>query len=106
MNDDNLIERVERLMGPDRAVDWEIHCRKGMDGVGMYGDHPPYTGSMDAAMTLLPEPYMINRISDFAFDGHLGVELVAVNLPDVISFGTISLMTAFCAACLIAENNA
>lgn len=49
-----LAERVEALSGPDRAIDWQIHCRNGLNGVGMYGNHPSYTASLDAAMTLVP----------------------------------------------------
>lgn len=50
-----LAERVEALSGPDRAVDWELHVFDGLVGVGMYGAHPHYTASLDAAMTLVPE---------------------------------------------------
>ena len=52
----NLIELaalVEKLEGPDRSVDWAIHLRDGLAGVGMYGAHPHYTASLDAAMTLV-----------------------------------------------------
>lgn len=52
---DELAERVEKLTGPDRSIDWTIHLRNGLEGVGMYGDHPSYTASIDAAMTLVPE---------------------------------------------------
>lgn len=45
----------EKANGPDRALDWEIHLRNGLWGVGMYGSHPAYTGSVDAALTLVPE---------------------------------------------------
>lgn len=51
----SLAERVEALTGADRSLDWEIHLRDGLDGVGMYGDHPAYTASLDAAVTLVPE---------------------------------------------------
>lgn len=53
MND--LITRLERAEGPDRELDWAIHIRDGLLGVGMYGDHPRYTASIDAALTLVPE---------------------------------------------------
>lgn len=50
-----LAERCEKVEGPCMALDYEIHCRNGLWGVGMYGDHPRYTASLDAAMTLVPE---------------------------------------------------
>lgn len=49
-----LIERLEKLTGPDRGLDYEIHCRDGLEGVGMYGAHPAYTASLDIAMQLIP----------------------------------------------------
>lgn len=48
-----LIARIEAARGPDRALDWEIHLRDGLEGVGMYGRHPSYTASIDAALTLM-----------------------------------------------------
>jgi len=48
------IEDLEVVRAPDRAWDWEIHLRKGLDGVGAYGNHPAYTSSLDAALTLVP----------------------------------------------------
>lgn len=50
-----LIEKLKAATGPDRALDWQIHLRDGLLGVGMYGDHPPYTASLDAALTLVPD---------------------------------------------------
>lgn len=49
-----LASRVEALSRPDRAIDWEVHLRNGLDGVGAYGSHPTYTASIDAAMMLVP----------------------------------------------------
>ena len=46
-----LLHRLEQLEGPDRGVDWEIHCLSGLDGVGMYGNHPSYTASIDDALS-------------------------------------------------------
>lgn len=51
----DLINRLERADGPDRELDWAIHIRNGLLGVGMYGDHPHYTASIDAALMLVPE---------------------------------------------------
>lgn len=56
---EELAARVEALQGPNRAADWQVHLRDGLDGVGMYGDHPHYTASIDAAMSLVPEGWAI-----------------------------------------------
>jgi hypothetical protein len=50
-----LAERCEKATGPDRALDWEIHCCNGLEGVGAYGPHPTYTASLDAALTLVDD---------------------------------------------------
>lgn len=55
-----LIERLGGAAEGDRALDWEIHCRDGLQGVGLYGDHPRYTTSLDAAMTLIPTDGSVN----------------------------------------------
>lgn len=62
---ETMIERLEKSLGPDRALDWEIHCRNGMLGVGPYGSHPPYTGSIDAALTLLPAQSSLESLGQF-----------------------------------------
>ena len=64
----SIAERIEALEVGNRAVDWEIHCRNGLDGVGGYGAHPRYTASLDAAMTLVPERWVwsINQFPDKA----------------------------------------
>jgi hypothetical protein len=51
---DELIARIEAASGASRELDWEIHLRDGLDGVGYYGGHPFYTSSVDAALTLIP----------------------------------------------------
>jgi hypothetical protein len=55
MND--LIERIEAASRGSRALDWEIHVHDGIDGKGMYGPHPRYSFSIDAALTLVPEGF-------------------------------------------------
>lgn len=50
-----IADLCERGSGADRGLDWQVHCRDGLEGVGMYGVHPAYTSSLDAAMTLVPE---------------------------------------------------
>ena len=48
-----LIARVEAATGPDREIDWEVHCLGGMEGAGSYGRHPAYTASVDAVLALI-----------------------------------------------------
>lgn len=51
-----IIERLEKATGPDRNLDAMIHwLMKDGVGVGATQDAPAYTGSLDAAMTLVPE---------------------------------------------------
>ncbi len=52
-----LIERLEASEGPNFARDYELHHVRcgGIEGVGMYGDHPAYTASLDAALSLMTE---------------------------------------------------
>ena len=54
---DELIARIEAASGGSRELDWEIHLRDGLDGVGAYGAHPYYTSSIDAALTLVPDGF-------------------------------------------------
>lgn len=55
----NIIEHLEKATRPDRALDWEIHLRNGLDGVGSYGQHPSYTASVDDALTLMPRGIVV-----------------------------------------------
>lgn len=55
-----LIAMLEAAKEGDRSLDWEIHCRNGLDGVGMFGNHPPYTTSFDAAMSLVPDGWAVS----------------------------------------------
>ena len=57
---DDLIARIEAASGADRGLDWEIHLHDGLAGVGMYGDHPPYTASIDAALSLVPDGWRLS----------------------------------------------
>ncbi|WP_316176287.1 hypothetical protein [Bradyrhizobium sp. SZCCHNRI1073] len=51
-----LAERCEKAERPDRGLDAEIHFRiKNGIGVGCASDAPAFTGSLDAALTLVPE---------------------------------------------------
>ena len=51
----DLIARLGAASEGSRALDWEIHVRNGLDGVGMHATHPAYTTSLDAALTLVPD---------------------------------------------------
>lgn len=57
---DELIARIERLQGPDRAVDYTIADMTG-DHFRNGGKAPEYTASLDAAMTLVPEGWAVER---------------------------------------------
>jgi hypothetical protein len=48
-----LAERCENATGPDRRLDNDI--RLATNNGCAFGDDPPYTASLDAAMTLVPE---------------------------------------------------
>ena len=67
MND--LIERIEAASKGSRALDWEIHVHDGIDGKGMYGPHPRYSFSIDAALTLVPEGWMFGFERAGSYDG-------------------------------------
>lgn len=56
-----LVERIEGASEGSWALDWAIHLRDGLDGKGMYGSHPYYTSSLDAAMQLVPEGWWLDR---------------------------------------------
>lgn len=56
-----LAERCEKATGPDRALDYDIahivtraHMATGLA--------PAYTGSIDAAMTLVPEGWLLSEL--------------------------------------------
>lgn len=53
----HIIEHLEKGE-PDRSLDWEIHCRDGLAGVGSYGQHPEYTASIDDALMLVPRHHL------------------------------------------------
>lgn len=130
---ENLAARVEALSGPDREVDALIHflmnakwvgripswpptkvCRPAMErGLSMhiegdgyfYGDEvPPYTTSIDAAMTLVPDGNDVQVHLYFGREGE-GAAIVSplkrINLPRVFA-ATPAL--ALCVAALRARS--
>lgn len=50
-----LIARLEMATEGNRALDWEIHGRDGLEGIGSYWDCPRYTSDLNAALSLVPE---------------------------------------------------
>lgn len=52
---DELLARLEKAEGPDRELDWEIELTRGTAGTPGGHELPRYTGSLDAALTLVPE---------------------------------------------------
>lgn len=66
------------------------------------GFHP--TGSLDDALTLVPEGYMLATLSDFAFDGLSGCVLACPGKPDAVAFGGMSHALHVCAAALRARH--
>jgi hypothetical protein len=50
----DLIERLEAATGPSWELDASINYAVNPHASGIYG-HPPYTTSIDAALTLVPE---------------------------------------------------
>lgn len=73
-----LAERVEGLEGPDRVVDVEIATALGCgwDYAADWGprglERPvayPYTASIDAAMMLVPEGWLVTHFSELGLAG-------------------------------------
>lgn len=71
-----LIERLEKATGPNFALDWNIHLTAfGIEGAGMYGNHPNYTASIDAALTLVPDGSNLEQLGQFMCLGKDGQAL-------------------------------
>jgi hypothetical protein len=60
-----LIAALEKATGPDRELDAAIFWSQVPDGVevAMASPIPAYTASIDAALTLVPEGYVLNSLS-------------------------------------------
>lgn len=56
-NTDDLIRRLEAATGPDRELDWYIALLHFGGRYNVPHQMPRYTGSIDAALTLLPEEW-------------------------------------------------
>ena len=110
-----LAARVEKLEGQDREADYEIACAIGvaqMRGQFCYSMHPvagstndmhaaaPYTASLDAALTLVPEGWRLYAV-DASIDGRFYVSLrgpiIPCNDPDREGIIGVPSMAAGCA---------
>jgi hypothetical protein len=72
----SLADMIEKLTGPDREVDEEISLAFGCfpyseDRSGNLSgiDCPAYTASLDAAMSLMPEEWLLVTLSEIAGEG-------------------------------------
>lgn len=101
---EDLIKELEQLRQPNFALDYAIHCRRGLDGVGAYGDHPAYTASVDAALRLVP-PHHLWQVKQ-------GIECTAIvwrletdydDHPAPTGYSTTYPALALCIAALKAE---
>jgi hypothetical protein len=97
-----LADKVEALTEPCRAIDWEINCRNGLSGVGMYGSHPRYTASIDAAMTLKPNNMRMSVQQRRSYEG-IWVGLYRDASTEVSSGKSMEFCRAYLAAALRAE---
>jgi hypothetical protein len=99
-----LAWRLQRAEGPDRGLDWEIHCRRGPDGIGAYGAHPAYTASLDAALTLVPPHHLWEvkqGIEARAIVWRLETDYDDTGAPT--GYSTTFPAIALCVACIRAE---
>ncbi len=103
----HIVGLLEEATGPDRSLDWEIHLRHGIQGVGMYGDHPHYTASLDAALKVVPKHHL--------WQVKQGIQAVAIvwcletdydDRPAPTGYSTTFPAIALCAAAIKAEIDA
>jgi len=66
---DRLVERCEKAIGPDRAIDYDIAHFITRTHFENHGKAPAYTASLDAAMTLVPETFANLDIFSFTRNG-------------------------------------
>lgn len=100
-----FIDRLASASEPSRILDWEIHVRNGLNGVGSCGEHPQYTSSLDAAMSLKPEGYQAYVDTGVWDQAHA---CVWTDRPHRISGGAVKAATpaiALCVAVMRAKQN-
>lgn len=54
----DLIAELKSVAVGNKTLDWRIHSRNGLDGIGSYHDCPRYTTDMNAALTLIPDDWL------------------------------------------------
>lgn len=66
----SLIERIEAAMGPCRELDAEIACRvkPWREMCSLLVKMPPYTSSIDAALTLVPDGWHVGLLTECGED--------------------------------------
>lgn len=104
----SLIERIEAASEGSRSLDWEIHLHDGLDGKGMFGSHPSYSTSIDAAMTLVPvgfEVSMYGAVGSISPQAQLETQQMRDNHDYPISGKGASIALALCAAALKARSD-
>lgn len=99
-----LAERCERVNGPDRNLDAVIrHVVLEGVGTGYAADAPAYTGSLDAAMTLVPKGWGIASASTNGA-GCGEIKLGVFGKEQTVNGWGYSLALAICAAALRARD--
>lgn len=105
MNLQDLIKRIEAADGPDRELDAEIAVQvkpwREMCNLGV--EIPPYTSSIDAAMTLVPDGWIIKEYTASRFVPHTFVVSEGVGIGGVVGYSDHSMVLALCAAALRAR---
>lgn len=108
----NLIERIEAATGPDRALNADIlrHLGWTQDGSVAFDPEgnraysiPDYTGSIDAAMSLVPDYLHTSMTNDPDDLGGVVAELWSAKVNFWVNAATFPL--ALCAAALKARSD-
>ena len=115
----DLIKQLEEATGPDRELDYHLHCHANPSAPWMltkdgylseltpsgehyrYIDSPWYTDSVDAALTLVPEGFCLYRIQYHDQSDDWGVYIIKLpNIDDQWLGEHPSLPLAICIAAL------
>jgi hypothetical protein len=109
---DDLAERVEAAMGPDRELDFAIYQMlnppKAANAEPIKPKHrylyvEPYTASLDAAMTLVPEGASIDLRTGQTFSGAIAM-MHPTRMRPTITCRAATPALALCAAALRARD--
>ncbi len=108
-----LADRVEALTGPSREVDLAIatETRKPQPSDKFFGKRQakvakPFTASLDAAMTMMPEGWLVVSLSDLGLAGGCMCRLgnPGTSQDAMSDCGVRTLTLALTAACLRARS--